>query len=199
MMCGEPMNCNQHPFESPNITHRFCAVISTERVICASPIHTFSVVGSTREPKPLLMVDVVQVVAVAMLGGAVLQAVGVSAGNGTVIDWREVKSGWTMLDNADAYDTAQLFVDLVGVDGALEALAKHGMMLQEATGHDAPAKREVPKVSTYMEMPNGGRQRSFDVGEFSVMVRNHKDDAAQASFTQWLAEQVANYHKTTTS
>lgn len=190
--------CNQHPFESRDISHRFCAVISTERVFCAAPIGASSVGGVVRQQKPLLVVDTVQAVAIAMLGGAVVQAAGVSAGNGKVIDWREVKSGWTMLDNADAYDTAQLFVDLVGIDVSLEALAKHGMVLGEERG-DAQPKREVPKVHAYMQMPNGGRQRSFDVGEFSVMVRNHEDDAAQAAFTQWLAEQAANYPKTTTS
>lgn len=188
------MNCNLHPFESIDIAHRFCAVISTERVFCAAPIGALTVGVPPCEPKPLPMVDVVQAVAVAMLGGVVVQAAGVSAGHGKVIDWREVKSGWTMLDGADAYDTAQLFVDLVGVNAALEALAKHGMILREEHDNDVQPKREVPKVHAYMQMQNGGRQRSFDVGEFSVMVRNHEDDVAQAAFTQWLAEQAANYH-----
>lgn len=193
--------CNQHPFESRDIAHRFCAVISIERVICASPIHTFSVVGSTREPKPLLTVDTVQAVVIALLGGAVVQAVGVSAGHGKVIDWREVKSGWTMLDNADAYDTAQLFVDLVGVDASLEVLAKHGIVLGEDRS-DAQPNREVPEVVAYAPNARGERMCGFSFDGFRVSVQNswdNEDDVAQAAFTQWLAEQAANYPKTTTS
>jgi hypothetical protein len=52
----------------------------------------------------------------------VLQIEGVSAGRGIVIDWREVKSGETLQTDADAFDTAQLFVALVGVTVALAAL-----------------------------------------------------------------------------
>lgn len=193
------MNCNQHPFESRDIAHRFCAIISTERVFCAAPMGASSVGVPPCEPKTLLAINIVQAVAIAMLGGAVVQADGVSAGNGKVIDWREVKSGWTILDGADAYDTAQLFVNLVDVDASLEALAKHGMVLEEERS-DAQPKREVPEVVAYATNARGERTRGFSFDGFRVSVQNswdNEDDAAQASFTQWLAEQTANYTKTT--
>lgn len=51
---------------------------------------------------------------------AVLQALGVSAGHGLIIDWREVRSGETVCEG-DAFDVAQAFVRLVGEDAALAA------------------------------------------------------------------------------
>ncbi len=63
-------------------------------------------------------VDVVQACAVALLQDRVLHASGVTAGYGKVVDWREVKSGETLLEGADAFDTARSFVAMVGTDVA---------------------------------------------------------------------------------
>lgn len=65
---------------------------------------------------PLL--EAVQACAVALLGGVVLHADDVTAGNGVVIDWREVKHGETLQNDGDAFDTAYLFVTVVGVEAA---------------------------------------------------------------------------------
>jgi hypothetical protein len=65
---------------------------------------------------------VVQAVAVALLSGLVLHAADVTAGNGSVIDWRAVKSGETVQEGADAFDTALLFVSLVGEEAAAGSL-----------------------------------------------------------------------------
>ena len=65
----------------------------------------------------------VRICTLAIFRGAVLQASGISAGRGTVIDWRSVKSGETIAEGADAFDAAQLFVALVGPEVAF-AVAK---------------------------------------------------------------------------
>lgn len=51
----------------------------------------------------------------------VLHAKDVTASLGTVTDWRYEKAGHTLLADADAFDTAVLFVDLVGYSPAYEA------------------------------------------------------------------------------
>lgn len=66
--------------------------------------------------------ELTQAIAVDLLQGRVLQASKVSAGRGTVIDWRHVPSGETCLDGADAFDTASLFLALVGWGAAAMAL-----------------------------------------------------------------------------
>ena len=60
---------------------------------------------------------------VAILDGEILHASDVTAGNGLVIDWREVKSGEIMDKQGDSFDSAYLFVWLVGVDAAQMAVA----------------------------------------------------------------------------
>jgi hypothetical protein len=112
----------------------------------------------------------------ALLAGAVLQIDGVTAGNGSVIDWRAVKSGETMQEGCDAFDTAQLFVAIVGTVAALETVI-------------APA--EAPTITAFCETANGGRRRSFEFEGFKIMVEPHEDDAAQAAFTARLASLLA--------
>lgn len=126
--------------------------------------------------------------AVAMLAGAVLQVSDVSAGNGKVIDWRTVRSGDTLQEGGDAFDTAQLFVALVGPDAALAAAT-------EATGEapEEPAPVTVrTRVHAYAPGHDGSRRRAFDVGPFRVLVEPHEDDAAQAAFAARLAEVAAS-------
>lgn len=62
--------------------------------------------------------EAVQACAVVLLGGVVLPANDVTAGNGVVIDWREVKHGETLQNDGDAFDTAYLFVTVTGVEAA---------------------------------------------------------------------------------
>ena len=128
----------------------------------------------------------VQAVAVALLGGLVLHAANVTAGNGAVIDWRTVKSGETVQEGADAFDTALLFVTLVGEEAAVAALPVV-VEVQEP----APVKVK-PQISAYMQQANGGRLRAFEVGGFRVMVEAHDDDAAQAAFVERLAAVAAD-------
>ena len=122
----------------------------------------------------------VRACSIALLSGAVLQSVGVSAGNGIVIDWRTVKSGETLTTHADAFDTAQLFVSLVGPEAALAAIDEVFPPALEGT----PI---MPRIYAFMQTACGGRLRSFDIGDFKVMVEAHEDDAAQAAFTERLA------------
>ena len=63
--------------------------------------------------------------AVVLLAGAVLTADDVTAGYGCVIDWRIMRSGQTVLDGADAFDTAMAFVRIVGPEAACRAAAAH--------------------------------------------------------------------------
>lgn len=58
----------------------------------------------------------------ALLRGRTLHAEDVTAGNGKVIDWRTTKSGNELQIGADAFDTARLFLTLVGEDAALESV-----------------------------------------------------------------------------
>lgn len=127
----------------------------------------------------------IQAVAVALLGGLVLHAANVTAGNGAVIDWRTVKSGETVQEGADAFDTALLFVSLVGEEAAVGVLPVV-VEVQEP----APVKI-APRISAYMQQQNGGRLRAFEVGGFRVMVEAHDDDEAQAAFVERLATLAA--------
>ena len=125
----------------------------------------------------------VRACAIALLSGAILRAADVTAGNGSVVDWRTIKSGEEIQAGADAFDTAHLFVTLVGPVDAMAA----------ATSNDeiepAPEPAHVaPRVFAYMTDPScGGRRRSFDPGPFRVYVEPNEDDAAQAAFTARLA------------
>ncbi len=130
--------------------------------------------------------DTVRVCALAILRGRVLQAGGVSAGRGSVIDWREVRSGETLQTGADAFDTAQLFVTLVGENAALQSHLADVMVAPEPP--PPPFVPPPPRITRWgTNSDHRGHDRSFDVGEFSVTVRRHEDDAAQAQFTERLA------------
>ena len=124
--------------------------------------------------------EAVRACALAMLAGATLQIDDVTAGRGMVIDWRTVRSGETLQEGGDAFDTAQLFVSLVGEETAARAVAS-----------DVPDPPEEPatpiRISAYAPNQDGARRRSFDVGPFRVYVEPHEDDAAQAIFTAALA------------
>lgn len=112
--------------------------------------------------------EAVRLCAAELISGAVIQTAGVSAGNGTVIDWRTVPSGETIQDGGDTFDTARLFVALVGTEAAMRG-------------------NGVPIVSTYMERYDGARRRSFHVRGMTVYVEPHEDDELQAWFTAELA------------
>ena len=66
--------------------------------------------------------NLIAAVSAALLGGRVLNVREVTAGNGSVIDWREVRSGETIIEGADAYDVATTFVGLVGWGAAARVL-----------------------------------------------------------------------------
>lgn len=125
--------------------------------------------------------DAVRACSIVLLSGAVLHAAGVSAGNGIVIDWRNVRCGETIVENADAFDVAQAFVALVGVDTALSFVSSLDL--------DAvPRALVTPRIYAYMRQANGGRLRSFEARGFKVIVEAHEDDAAQEEFARRLAE-----------
>ena len=67
---------------------------------------------------------VVSILAAHLVRGAALSIHDVTAGNGQVIEWAAVKSGQTLLEGADAFDTAELFLKLVGTRAALHAVRK---------------------------------------------------------------------------
>lgn len=121
--------------------------------------------------------EAVRACALALLGGVVLQAADVSAGNGKVIDWRTVRCGDALLESADAYDVARLFVSIVGSESALRSVAAKGLV----------RALPLPRVYAFMRQASGGRLRSFEVAGFKVMIEAHADDDAQAAFTEQLA------------
>jgi hypothetical protein len=125
--------------------------------------------------------EAVRVCALALLAGAVLQISDVSAGHGLLVDWRTTRCGEELLVGADAFDTAQLFVALVGPEAA-----------EHAAGVSRPAPG--PEVHAYMVQPNGGRLRAFYAGPFKVMVEAHEEDAKQAAFAEAMAAYAAHYH-----
>ncbi len=125
--------------------------------------------------------EAVRACAIAFLAGKILQVDDVSAGNGIVITWRTVRSGETLQVGADAFDTAQLFVAIAGPEAALRAVAL------DRDIEPAPPVRVAPRVHAFAQTANGGRRRTFDVGDFTVVVEPHEDDAAQARFTERLA------------
>ncbi len=71
-----------------------------------------------------MVADIVFAVAVELTKGAVLSANDITAGRGTLIDWRTVKSGENLLEDADAFDIAYLFVALAGWGAVAVALEK---------------------------------------------------------------------------
>lgn len=70
--------------------------------------------------------DLVFRCSVEIIRGRVLQAGGVTAGNGDVIDWRSVRCGERVARDADAYDQALLFVELAGWDVVVPMLGELG-------------------------------------------------------------------------
>lgn len=125
----------------------------------------------------------VRACSIALLAGTVLRAEDVTAGSdGSVIDWRAVKCGETIQTGGDAFDTAYLFVTLVGEDAALVAAQREGE-IAPAPAFEAPP----PVVAAFAARGDGARRRSFEVGPFCVIVEPDESDAAQASFTEALA------------
>ncbi len=117
----------------------------------------------------------------ALLAGFILHASNVTAGRGLVVDWRTVKSG-EELQMGDPFDTAWLFVAIVGPEAALGSL--------EVEPAPAPPMAAIAtRVYAYAVQPCGGRLRSFDATalEFRVMVEAHEEDEAQAAFCERLA------------
>lgn len=125
--------------------------------------------------------DAVRACSIALLAGGVLHGPDVTAGNGSVIDWRSVKSGETVQADGDAFDTAYLFVALVGPEAALAAATR-----DRNIEPPPPAPEPEPRITAYM-FTERGRARSFGVGPFTVLVQPHEDDAAHAAFTEALA------------
>jgi hypothetical protein len=111
--------------------------------------------------------------AVELLAGKVVQAAGVSAGNGSVIDWRSVKSGETVQTNRDAFDTARLFVSLVGPEAAM-------------------CGGGTPEITAWMADQNGRRRRSFDVGGMHVTTETNDGEDLAEWFTHELAKAAAD-------
>jgi hypothetical protein len=127
--------------------------------------------------------DAVRACAIALLAGTVLHAEDVTAGlDGSVIDWRAVKCGETIQAGGDAFETAYLFVSIVGEDAALAAAQREGE-IAPVPAFEAPP----PAVASFAARGDGARRRSFEVGPFRVVVEPDENDAAQASFTEALA------------
>lgn len=132
----------------------------------------------------------VRACSIAILAGSTLQTENVSAGNGMVVDWREVPSGVTLLFDTDAFDTANLFVDLVGFEAAFLAATRDRYVAP------APDPTKIPpRISAFAPQGrNNARRRSFEVGAFRVFVEPadaDETDAAQADFTARLAALAA--------
>jgi hypothetical protein len=118
--------------------------------------------------------EAVRYCAVELHTGKIIQAAGVSAGNGSVIDWRSVKSGETLQTDCDVFDTARLFVALVGPEVAMRG-------------------EGVPEIAAWMRDQNGRRRRSFDAQGMHVTVESiDHDDELQVWFTHELAKAAAD-------
>ena len=68
--------------------------------------------------------DAVRAVATELLSGSVVQIDDVTAGRGSVIDWRTARSGEPIVEGGDAFDVAYQFVLMVGPRAALDALTE---------------------------------------------------------------------------
>lgn len=130
--------------------------------------------------------------ALVLLTGAVLQAESpegaVTAGKGSIIDWRTVRCGETIQTESDPFDTAQLFVALVGPDAALLA-ANRDAEVELAP----PIPEPAPRITTWAADDRGNRRRQFEVGNLRILVEAlpwlyDLDDSAAALFTERLAE-----------
>lgn len=148
--------------------------------------------ASGEKDGPVTCFEAVRACSIALLTGAVLHASDVTAGNGKVIDWREVRSGAELLADGDAFDVAHLFVTLVGEEAA-HAAATRDMDIAPPPPDPEP---EI-EVYAYGPSPRGGRRRAFDAGPFRVIVEpDEEDDAAQAAFTAALARAAKSIERT---
>lgn len=89
--------------------------------------------------------DAVRACSIVLLGGVVLHAGDVTAGNGSVIDWRTVKSGEELCPGGDAFDTAYLFVSLVGPEAAIAA-ALRDQDIDPPAPEPCPSPRAITEV-----------------------------------------------------
>lgn len=132
----------------------------------------------------------VRACAILLLGGVVLHASDVTAGNGKIIDWRTVKSGDTIQEGADSFDTAQLFVALVGPEAAMVAATR-----DQDVEPPPPDPKVAPRVFAFMANERGCRLRQFEVGDLRIRVEVlpwlDGDDDAAAAFTERLAALAA--------
>lgn len=131
--------------------------------------------------------EAVRACSIVLLAGVILHAGDLTAGNGLLVDWRTVRCGETLLESADAFDVARLFVALVGEEAAFTAATR-----DRDLGPTSPEPRAAVRVHAFAQQPNGGRRRTFEAGPFTVMVEPHEDDAAQAAFAEALAEMAAS-------
>lgn len=117
--------------------------------------------------------EAIRYCAVELLAGKIIQAAGVSAGHGMVIDWRTLKSGETLQANGDTFDTARLFVTLVGPEVAMRGGG-------------------TPEVTAWMCDQNGRRRRSFKVGGVHVTTETLDGEDLAEWFTTELAKVAAD-------
>lgn len=127
---------------------------------------------------------IVRIVAAALLSGAVITANvedgAVTASNGTIVDWRHVRSGEQIdTEQSSAADTAILFVAMVGDRAARKSVDQDADPLAVEI-HEWPLRE-------------GNRIRSFKVGGYEVSVsrdwgasEDFDDDDAR-DFTRRLA------------
>jgi hypothetical protein len=131
--------------------------------------------------------DAVRACALAVCAGRIVKANGVTAGRGIVVDWREVRSGEHVLADADAFDVAQTFVALVGVEGARAAV--------DGVEDAEPIALPPPEITAWRPNEHGQRARSFEVGRFKVTVESkaygEDDEGEAAAFTERLAALAA--------
>ena len=126
---------------------------------------------------------------VALLSGEILKTQYLTACSSKLIDWESVRSGVELLNGADAFEVARLFVQLAGSDLAEKAIVRALDVVPVPPTEDRSSVE--PEVHAYMVMPCGGRNRMFEAGRFRVLVDAYEDDAAQERFTRALAKAAA--------
>jgi hypothetical protein len=124
----------------------------------------------------------VEAVAIAVLQGRVLHATNVTAGRGTVIDWRAVRSGDEVLVDGDAFDVANAFVAIVGDEAAAAAV--------EAEPGYIPPRPTAAEITVYAPGGSGARGVGFRRGNLAVLVQGYtdEDNADAEAFARKLAE-----------
>lgn len=102
-----------------------------------------------------------------LLSGIVLQAHGVSAGNGRLIDWRDVPSGEELFVG-DAFDIAQTFVAIVGeaaAEGVCLRVYLDGKIETRTAEETMPSLvAPEPQITAFRANEHGKRARSFWTG-----------------------------------